>query len=269
MDKKSFNKELNKKISHLPEEEIKRILDFYEEQYNEKHEQGLREDFIIKSFGSPDDIVLELTQDSVFNNVVKKAKVKAHILMSPLRVLGRLFKNKSFLIFYFSAFIFTIPLTLMLLGGVILVVGLLIGAIALVLGLLVGAIIMVAAFGLAGILGGPALVVTGFINISNGFGIAGLGQLGAAFMFFGLGIALLPFAISLLRYLRILVFVKKARRREKYQAIKLGRKLRITLCLLSLIIFLIGSVMFVIAYGQTGWSNDFFDYFSWPLIFEK
>lgn len=64
MNKNAFEKELRKRLSGLSVAERQKILDYYDELYYEKLENGESEPDIIKNFGKPADIVNKLTGKS-------------------------------------------------------------------------------------------------------------------------------------------------------------------------------------------------------------
>lgn len=71
MKKQEFIKELEKKITGLPLDETKDLLNFYSEVIDEKIEEGLTEEEAIEKMGSIDDIVNQIISEIPLANIVK------------------------------------------------------------------------------------------------------------------------------------------------------------------------------------------------------
>lgn len=77
MRKDEFLKELERKISGLPKEDIKERLEFYSEMIDDRMEEGLSEEDAVKEIGSVDDVVSDIANDTpLFKLVKEKAKPK-------------------------------------------------------------------------------------------------------------------------------------------------------------------------------------------------
>lgn len=76
MDKHEFLKTLRKRISSLPEEDIKRSLEYYSEMIDDFVEDGLSEREAVERLGNIDEIVSQILSQTSFVNIAKK-KVKS------------------------------------------------------------------------------------------------------------------------------------------------------------------------------------------------
>jgi len=254
MDKKTFFKELERATKHLPNEERRRIGDYYNELYYEKYEQGFREEEIIRGFKSPTAAVSEMSEDTVFNQCAQKVKREARTRLGRVfSAIARPFRNKSFRIFFFSAFLITFPLMFFLLGGVLLATGLLLGGIALAFGFLVLMVALWLLIGVGGVVTSPFFVVAGFITMANGNTYAGLGQVGIGFGVLAIGILVLK-TFRYLRYLRIFLFVKKSKREKKYKGLQRGRGVRLAATVVLVISITLGLGVFTLGYGLSDWN---------------
>jgi len=263
--KKQFDKMLKASMKNAPQGELEKLLEFYDELFNEKTEQGLREEVIIKGFGSPERIVEEL-DESLFNHVVKKTREKARKPFSIFRWFGRLFTNKSFLIFYFSAFVITFPLTAALFGVVVGLVSALFAVVVAILATVLSIVITILAIGISFILAGPVGVGFGVINLINGHTDTGMAQIGIGLVLFGVGVIFL-FLLRILRYLRIALFVKKTNKATRYKSLGRGKTFRIIIAVTSLICILVGGAIFTYFFYQAGWNTDFLNNnFNWPFL---
>lgn len=63
MTKYEWESELKKNIHRLPDEEIKRVLEYYDELFEDKIEQGKSEREIIYGFGNPADVADKIMSD--------------------------------------------------------------------------------------------------------------------------------------------------------------------------------------------------------------
>ena len=80
MKKEEFLKELERKISGLPKEDIKERLEFYSEAIDDRIEEGLSEEDAVKEIGSVDDVVSDIANETpLFKLVKEKAKPKRKI----------------------------------------------------------------------------------------------------------------------------------------------------------------------------------------------
>ncbi len=63
MTKGEWTAELRRRIRRLPDDEIKRVIDYYEELYADKSERGFPENEIISQFGNPADVADKILID--------------------------------------------------------------------------------------------------------------------------------------------------------------------------------------------------------------
>ncbi|MCL2622011.1 MAG: DUF4097 family beta strand repeat-containing protein [Firmicutes bacterium] len=195
MKKTEFDIELIKLLQPYGKSEQIKTVEFYNEIFAEKLEQGESEEEIIKGFGSPKEIVKALKKESIFDNGLKKVKEKTNAW----------FTNKTFLTVYLSLFFITIPLTIAFFSVAL---GLLATAFALIVSYFAVTISFLVA-GLAFAMLGVYLLL--FVNFNTG-----LAQIGAWLAIFAMGVALL-FCTKYLNKLRVLIFVSKSKRPEAMQ----------------------------------------------------
>ncbi len=70
--------ELQKSLSHLPASEVEKVISFYGESIQDKIEDGLDEESIVRSFGSIDEIVKNIEEEVSIGLIVKESvKVKS------------------------------------------------------------------------------------------------------------------------------------------------------------------------------------------------
>jgi uncharacterized membrane protein len=72
MDRKEFILEIKNKIKHLPYDEIKNALDYYEEYFDEAGEEN--EQAVIKELGSPSDIASKIISEFAIKDIDKSEK---------------------------------------------------------------------------------------------------------------------------------------------------------------------------------------------------
>ena len=75
MKKYEFLIELKDKLSALPSEDVKKILDYYSEAIDDRMEEGISEEEAVKAIGSVDKVADEILKDISLPKLVK-AKVK-------------------------------------------------------------------------------------------------------------------------------------------------------------------------------------------------
>ena len=75
MKKYEFLIELKEKLSALPSQDVKKILDYYSEAIDDRMEEGISEEEAVKAIGSVDKIADEILKDISLPKLVK-AKVK-------------------------------------------------------------------------------------------------------------------------------------------------------------------------------------------------
>ncbi len=91
MNKVDFILELNEKLHGLPEDEIQKSIDFYDEIIDDRIEDGVDEQEVIASLGDIDEIVKTIVADIPLSKLVKekiKPKRKLSVLEIILLVLG-------------------------------------------------------------------------------------------------------------------------------------------------------------------------------------
>ena len=91
MRKQDFIKELQTKLSFLPKEEIKDRISFYNELIDDKIEEGLKEEDVIESIGSVDEIIDQIINDMPLSKIAKdqiKPKRKLSALEVTLIIIG-------------------------------------------------------------------------------------------------------------------------------------------------------------------------------------
>jgi uncharacterized membrane protein len=71
MNKRSFLDELTNRLAHLPDQEVVKIIGYYEESINDRIEDGMTEEVSIQSLGSLDDIVSNIENEMPISSMVK------------------------------------------------------------------------------------------------------------------------------------------------------------------------------------------------------
>lgn len=249
MKREEFEKELSKKLSHFPQEEQQKALDYYYELFYDRLERGEAEEEIIASFGSPEEIASRISGETVFTKTTRKVKEKVtKTTLGVTATIKRIFTNKSFLIFYFSAFIITFPLT-MVVFSVVLSLGMAALGIALGLGITAFAIVFsIAACVFAFMIAGPLYMIFGPIS-AGGFNSTGLALFGCGLALIALGIAFYML-LRTLDYLRILVFVKRENKPKAYSRVNKGN-IFLKLSIITCIVFVAGGSVFTAGFAMT------------------
>ena len=85
MRKQDFIKELRINLSFLPKEEIEDRISFYSELIDDKIEEGLKEEDVIKSIGSVYEIIDQIINDMPLSKIAKE-KIKPKRKLSALEV---------------------------------------------------------------------------------------------------------------------------------------------------------------------------------------
>ncbi|SCW35359.1 Uncharacterized membrane protein [Ruminococcaceae bacterium YRB3002] len=167
MKTKDFLEAVRQKLKGLPEEDIKKALDFYEEAIRDRMEDGLTEDEAVDAIGTPDEIAEQILMDTPLPKLVK-AKAKP---------------ERGFRVWEIVLLILGFPLwfSLLLAAGLI-VLSLIIVIAALVLTFF----IVILALGLGGIV----LAVASVFALVAGGGSAALLQVGIAILCMGLAVLL-------------------------------------------------------------------------------
>ncbi len=76
MNKSEFLGELANRLEHLPDQEIGKIISYYEEIIDDRIEDGMTEEVSIKSLGSLDDIVTTIENEIPITSIVKDKVIK-------------------------------------------------------------------------------------------------------------------------------------------------------------------------------------------------
>ncbi len=91
MNKKEFLSKLEKKLSGLPEDDIKERLSFYSEMIDDRMEEGLTEDQAVTDIGSVDELVSNIIADTSLTKIVRQrvkqtqeSKTWQSLLVAPL-----------------------------------------------------------------------------------------------------------------------------------------------------------------------------------------
>ena len=91
MNKAEFTRELHKKLSFLPAEEIGERLNFYSEMIDDRMEEGLSEEDAVAAVGSVDKIASQIMEEIPLAKIVKgkiKTKRRLHAWETVLLILG-------------------------------------------------------------------------------------------------------------------------------------------------------------------------------------
>ena len=76
MNKSEFLGELTNRLKHLPDQEIGKLISYYEESIDDRIEDGMTEEASIKSLGSLDDIVTNIENEIPITSMVKDKVIK-------------------------------------------------------------------------------------------------------------------------------------------------------------------------------------------------
>ena len=76
MNKSEFLAELTNRLEHLPDQEIGKLISYYEESIDDRIEDGMTEEVSIKSLGSLDDIVTNIENEIPITSMVKDKVIK-------------------------------------------------------------------------------------------------------------------------------------------------------------------------------------------------
>ena len=232
MNKKEFDKQLTSKLGNLPHEERQKALDYYNELFLDRQEHGESETDIIKSFGSPEEAAARiLSEPSVFTKTTRKLKATAN----------KFFTNKSFLIFYFSAFIITFPLTI---AAFSVAFALGVAAFSILFALFVCAVAFMVV--------GPLYMIMGPIS-AGGFTAAGWALFGCGLVLLALGIAL-TLLLPQLNKLRILLFVKRENKPKAFQKARWGKKTVLVVVAVIFSLTLLGGSLFTVGLASADWN---------------
>ncbi|MFV0556775.1 MAG: DUF1700 domain-containing protein [Lactovum sp.] len=71
MTKEEFFRDLKKKLSHLPKQEVEKALSYYEESFEDKLEDGFTLEEVIVSFSNTEEIVTGVEEEVSLTSIVK------------------------------------------------------------------------------------------------------------------------------------------------------------------------------------------------------
>lgn len=103
MDKIDFLYELQQKLQGLPEDDISRSLDYYNEMIADRMEEGMTEQQAIEDLGSIDDIAKQILADIPLTKLVK-AKVKPRRALSAWEIVLLILGSPIWLTLLIAAF---------------------------------------------------------------------------------------------------------------------------------------------------------------------
>ena len=113
MDKQAFLSELRGRLSVLPEAELQRWTEYYEELLADSMEDGLSEAEAVAALGSPEDLAEQILMDTPLPQLVK-AKVSAHRNLSAWEIVLLVLGSPVWLPLLLTAFILLLVLYLLL-----------------------------------------------------------------------------------------------------------------------------------------------------------
>lgn len=76
MNKRSFLDDLTNRLAHLPDQEVGKIIGYYEESINDRIEDGMTEEVSIQSLGNLDEIVSNIENEMPISSMVKDKVLK-------------------------------------------------------------------------------------------------------------------------------------------------------------------------------------------------
>jgi len=242
MNRKEFEKELSGHLENLPTGEKEKIKVYYEELYYDHKESGKSEEEIVAGWGLPKDAADKILEE--YGNSNRFGKGIQKTIEATKEKSKSIFKNRTFWLVYFSAFIITFPLT-------IVAFSLVIAFFAVALSLFIAFFAMIIAFGISAaacFLGGIAAAGYGvFLMFSSSIPI-GLAQIGAAIIVFVLGFVFYYLCKIMLRLVRLL-FVKK-KNQKKYEGKKMLAK---AVVVMAAVLAITGVSLFIGALGTLKW----------------
>jgi uncharacterized membrane protein len=236
MNKKSFEKQLSERLGALSIDEHQRILDYYNELYHEKAEQGLSESDIINSFGSIDEIVAETLAENMASTPTSISAPKQHSADN-----AKWYKNKTLWTIYLSLFFITIPLTIAVISTVL---GLAIAVLSVVLSFVICGVVFTAvslpyaAYG----------IVTMFSNFS-----AGLAQIGVGLALLAVGLVIMVGCWRLYKFTSGCFPKNKAKPTTSKPAANRERNLLRTAAITCVAAISAGVILFTAGLGFAGW----------------
>lgn len=253
LKKSEFDTELSNRLGKLSPEERQSTLDYYDELFNDRKEAGDKETDIIKSFGTPQEIAERILNDeSLYTKTSRKVKSRiARTTNNAKSTIAKIFTNKSFLIFYFSAFFITIPLTI---SFVAIIFSLFVGALSVALGVgitIVAVIFSFAVVAFSCIVAGPLYAIIGLIT-AGGFTPAGMAILGSGLALTAVGL-LFVMLLRFVNYLRIFLFVKRENKPRKYKKAYFSKTAIIVLVSVMCGLLVTGGVFFTTGFARTDW----------------
>ncbi len=169
MNKKEFLDDVRGRLAGLPEADIDKALEFYEESIQDRIDEGLSEEQAVAGVGTPEEIAQQILMDTPLSKIVK-ANIKTS-------------ERKSVRVWEIILIVLGFPIwfsVLMALFAIAL-------AIAIVfLALIIVFFAIVLAFGVAGIAG----IFASIMSLAGGNGMSALTTLGVSLILIGLALLL-------------------------------------------------------------------------------
>ena len=169
MNKKEFLDEVRGRLSGLPEADIDKALEFYEESIQDRIDDGLTEDQAVAGVGTPEEVAEQILMDTPLSKIVK-ANIKTS-------------ERKSVRVWEIILIVLGFPIWFSLLMACFAIVL----AIAIIfVALIIVFFAVVLAFGVAGIAG----LFAGIFALVTGKGMAALLAIGVSLILIGLALLL-------------------------------------------------------------------------------
>ena len=169
MNKKEFLDEVRGRLSGLPEADIDKALEFYEESIQDRIDDGLTEDQAVAGVGTPEEVAEQILMDTPLSKIVK-ANIKTS-------------ERKSVRVWEIILIVLGFPIWFSLLMACFAIVL----AIAIIfVALIIVFFAIVLAFGVAGIAG----LFAGIFALVTGKGMAALLAIGVSLILIGLALLL-------------------------------------------------------------------------------
>ena len=169
MNKKEFLDDVRGRLAGLPEADIDKALEFYEESIQDRIDEGLTEDQAVAGVGTPEEIAEQILMDTPLSKIVK-ANIKTS-------------KRKSIKVWEIILIVLGFPIWFSLLMACF-ALALAIAIIFLALIIVFFAIVLV--LGVAGIAG----LFAGIASLVTGKGLSALVVIGLSFILIGLALLL-------------------------------------------------------------------------------
>lgn len=169
MNKQEFLDEVRSRLAGLPEADIDKALEFYEESISDRIDDGLDEEQAVAAIGSPEEVAQQILMDTPLSKIVK-ANIKTG-------------KQNKIRVWEIILIVLGFPIWFSLLMAFF--------AIALAIAIVFIALIIVffaivLAFGVCGIAG----ILSSIISLASGNGMTALTSLGVSLILIGLALLL-------------------------------------------------------------------------------